>query len=44
MEDQVSFDEAVRVLREHALVEVDTTLREGSAESRGYSMHSCVHS
>jgi tetratricopeptide (TPR) repeat protein len=44
MEDQLSFNEAVRVLCEHALVEVDTTLREWSAESRVYSMHSCVHS
>jgi tetratricopeptide (TPR) repeat protein len=43
-EDQLSFDEAVRVLCDHALVEVDITLRDGSAESRGYSMHSCVHS
>jgi tetratricopeptide (TPR) repeat protein len=43
-EDQLSFDEAVRVLCDHALVEADATFRIDSTESRGYSMHSCVHS
>jgi tetratricopeptide (TPR) repeat protein len=43
-EDQLSFDEAVRVLCEHALVEADATLRDDRVESQGYSMHSCVHS
>lgn len=43
-EDQLSFDEAVRVLCDHALVEVDATLLDKRVESQGYSMHSCVHS
>jgi tetratricopeptide (TPR) repeat protein len=43
-EDQLSFDEALRVLCEHALVEADATLRDDRVESLGYSMHSCVHS
>ncbi|RYO00078.1 hypothetical protein AA0121_g13436 [Alternaria tenuissima] len=43
VEDQLSFDAAVRVLCDHALVEADATLREGGKESRGYGMHSCVH-
>jgi hypothetical protein len=42
-EDQFSFDEAIRVLCNHALVEADATLGD-SVESLGYSMHSCVHS
>jgi tetratricopeptide (TPR) repeat protein len=44
MEDQLSFDKAVRVLCEHALVEADFTLYDERVESLGYSMHSCVHS
>jgi tetratricopeptide (TPR) repeat protein len=44
MEDQLSFDKAVRVLCEHALVEADFTLHDERVESLGYSMHSCVHS
>jgi tetratricopeptide (TPR) repeat protein len=44
MEDQLSFDEAVRVLCEHALVEANVTLRDERVESLGYGMHSCVHS
>jgi tetratricopeptide (TPR) repeat protein len=43
-EDQISFDEAVRVLSDYALVEADATSRTDSFESQGYSMHSCVHS
>jgi tetratricopeptide (TPR) repeat protein len=43
-EDQLSFDEAVRVLCEHALIEADVTFQDDSEESLGYSMHSCVHS
>ncbi|KAF2813521.1 uncharacterized protein BDZ99DRAFT_412343 [Mytilinidion resinicola] len=43
-EDQLSFDEAVRVLCDHALVETNTTYGDGNVESRGYSMHGCVHS
>ncbi|KAH4334341.1 hypothetical protein HBH98_243290 [Parastagonospora nodorum] len=44
MEDQLSFDEAARVLCDHALVEADTMLQNDRVESLGYSMHSCVHS
>jgi hypothetical protein len=43
-EDQLSFDEAVRVLCDHALVEADATLLGKRVESQGYSMHACVHS
>jgi tetratricopeptide (TPR) repeat protein len=42
-EDQLSFDAAVRVLCDHALVEADATSKDDSVESQGYSMHSCVH-
>ena len=41
--DELSFDSAVRVLINHGLVEVATSLRE-SIESKGYSIHGCVHS
>jgi hypothetical protein len=44
MEGQISLNKAVRVLREHALVETGTTLQDDPNESLGYSMHSCVHS
>jgi len=43
-EDQLSFDESVRVLCDHALVEADIWLLDSPVESVGYSMHSCVHS
>jgi hypothetical protein len=55
-EDQLSFEEAVRVLCEHALVEADSIhvdkrvnksvdkSTDKSMESLGYSIHSCVHS
>jgi tetratricopeptide (TPR) repeat protein len=43
-EDQLNFDEAIRVLCDHALIEADTPLSHDSVKSRGYSMHSCVHS
>jgi hypothetical protein len=33
----------VRVLCDHALVEVDAAFDGDSKESRGYGMHSCVH-
>jgi tetratricopeptide (TPR) repeat protein len=42
-EDQLSLNEAVRVLCEHAVVEADVTLRDDREESLGYSIHSCVH-
>ncbi|KAH3938470.1 hypothetical protein HBH53_256910 [Parastagonospora nodorum] len=41
--DRLVFNKAVRVLCDYALVEADATLGEGGKESRGYSMHSCVH-
>lgn len=43
IEDQLSFNAAVRVLCDHALVEADATSKDDSVESQGYSMHSCVH-
>ena len=43
-EDQLSFDAAVRVLCDHALIEAEVMFGGGSSkESRGYGMHSCVH-
>jgi tetratricopeptide (TPR) repeat protein len=44
MHSPLSFNKAVRVLCDHALVEADAASRDNSIESRGYSMHSCVHS
>jgi tetratricopeptide (TPR) repeat protein len=41
--DELSFHNAVRVLSGHGLVEVDTSSQE-LIESRGYSIHGCVHS
>src|SRR5579871_561231 len=41
--DELSFNEAVRVLCNHGLIDVDKSF-EGSGESQGYGMHSCVHS
>ncbi|KAH7410619.1 hypothetical protein BKA64DRAFT_638282 [Cadophora sp. MPI-SDFR-AT-0126] len=41
--DEASFDCAVRLLISHGLVEV-ATFPQGSTESRGYSIHGCVHS
>ncbi|KAF8853548.1 HET-domain-containing protein [Acephala macrosclerotiorum] len=41
--DKVSFHQAMRVLSNHGLVEVDTSMQELN-ESRGYSIHGCVHS
>jgi hypothetical protein len=42
-EDELSFHSAVRVLSDHGLVEVDKSSQE-VIESRGYSIHGCVHS
>jgi hypothetical protein len=42
-EDEVSFHEAIRVLSDHGLVGVGTSSQE-QTESRGYSVHGCVHS
>src|SRR5882762_2713739 len=41
--DELSFNEAVRVLSDHGLVEVDMSSQE-RIESKGYSIHGCVHS
>jgi len=41
--DELSFNGAVRVLSDHGLVEVDVSSQE-RIESRGYSIHGCVHS
>jgi tetratricopeptide (TPR) repeat protein len=43
-EDELSFNQAVRVLCDYGLAEVDKSSEESGVESRGYSMHSCVHS
>jgi tetratricopeptide (TPR) repeat protein len=42
-EDELNFNEALRVLSDHGLVEVDMSSQE-QIESRGYSIHGCVHS
>jgi tetratricopeptide (TPR) repeat protein len=41
-EDELSFNAAIRVLCDHGLVEADTSSSK-LIESRGYSMHGCVH-
>src|SRR5438045_2966481 len=43
IEDELSFNQVMRVLCNHGLAEVDTSSQE-RIESRGYSMHGCVHS
>jgi tetratricopeptide (TPR) repeat protein len=42
-QDELTFNNAIRVLCDHGLVEVDTHSQD-VIESRGYSMHACVHS
>jgi tetratricopeptide (TPR) repeat protein len=42
VEDELSFYGAMRVLSDHGLVEVDKSSQE-LLESRGYSIHGCVH-
>jgi tetratricopeptide (TPR) repeat protein len=42
VEDEVTFHNAMRVLSNHRLVEVDTSTQD-LIESRGYSIHRCVH-
>lgn len=42
--DELSFNEAVRVLCDHGLVEVDNSSEGSVVESKGYGMHGCVHS
>ncbi|KAG4427572.1 hypothetical protein IFR05_016945, partial [Cadophora sp. M221] len=41
--DDLSFDNAIRVLSNHGLVEVANSSQE-STDSTGYSIHGCVHS
>jgi tetratricopeptide (TPR) repeat protein len=43
MEDELSFNEAVTVLCDYGLIEVDNSSKGQVVESQGYSMHSCVH-
>ncbi|KAL9084632.1 MAG: hypothetical protein Q9165_007987 [Trypethelium subeluteriae] len=43
-EDELSFNEVVRVLCDHGLVEIDNSSKENGVELQGYGMHSCVHS
>jgi tetratricopeptide (TPR) repeat protein len=43
-QDELTFTQAVRTLCEYGLAEGDKSLKENEIESRGYSMHSCVHS
>ncbi|KAF2732464.1 kinesin light chain 1 [Polyplosphaeria fusca] len=40
--DELTFHAAVRVLADHGLIEADQPWQ-AQVESRGYSMHSCVH-
>ena len=42
-DDMLEFHEAVRVLCNYGLAEPDMSSKERGIESRGYSMHSCVH-
>ncbi|KAH9225153.1 hypothetical protein K456DRAFT_1879191 [Colletotrichum gloeosporioides 23] len=42
-EDELSFDLAMRLLCEHGLVEATPLAKETGRESRGYSVHQCVH-
>ena len=43
-EDELSFNQALRVLCDLGLVEVDKSLESSHIETKGYGMHSCVHS
>ncbi|KAH7308547.1 hypothetical protein B0I35DRAFT_442174 [Stachybotrys elegans] len=43
-EDKLTFNTAMRILCEHGLAEADPPTREIRGESRGYSVHACVHS
>lgn len=43
-EDQLSFNEAVRVLCDYGLIDVDKSPERYIVEFQGYGMHSCVHS
>ncbi|KAI2623399.1 hypothetical protein GGS21DRAFT_339699 [Xylaria nigripes] len=41
--DELSFNETIRTLSEYGLVEISSSVP-GLTESRGYSVHSCIHS
>ena len=43
VKDELSFHDAMRVLSDHGLVEVNKSSQE-RIESSGYSIHGCVHS
>ncbi|RYO93500.1 hypothetical protein DL764_007993 [Monosporascus ibericus] len=43
-QDRLNFDQVMRVLCDHGLVEADPPTKECGAESLGYSIHGCVHS
>ena len=43
-QDELNFTQAARLLCEYGLAEGDKLLEDDEIESRGYSMHSCVHS
>ncbi|KAG8169205.1 hypothetical protein KVR01_001954 [Diaporthe batatas] len=43
-EDQITFEQSMRVLCQHGLVDADPATRECGTQSRGYSVHGCVHS
>ncbi|KAF2198403.1 hypothetical protein GQ43DRAFT_163670 [Delitschia confertaspora ATCC 74209] len=43
-EDELRFNEAVRVLSDHGLVDVDMSSEGSGVELKGYRIHSCVHS
>jgi hypothetical protein len=43
-EDDLSFGQAVRVLCDHGVVEVEKALEASDIESRGYGTHIRVHS
>ncbi|GKT51713.1 nephrocystin-3 [Colletotrichum spaethianum] len=42
-EDKFNFNATIRVLCEHGLVEADPPTKETGIDSRGYSVHGCVH-
>ena len=44
IEDELSFNKALRVLCDLGLVEVDKPSERDEVELKGYGMHSCVHS
>jgi tetratricopeptide (TPR) repeat protein len=43
-QDELTFTQAVRILCDYGLAEANKSSQESEIESRGYSIHSCVHS